>query len=40
MHETTNIQGHPVHAPVVVCRGLTKSYGSGETKTLALPAST
>ena len=28
--------GASSHAPVVVCRGITKSYGSGETKTLAL----
>jgi len=26
----------PAHAPVVVCRGITKSYGSGDTRTQAL----
>jgi putative ABC transport system ATP-binding protein len=36
MHETANIQAPPAHAPVVVCQGLTKSYGSGETRTQAL----
>ena len=24
------------HTPVVICRGITKSYGSGETRTQAL----